>query len=174
MGQCPLIATMKLYLVLVPLLLSLSSCSAEGGLFGFGLLGGDDGGSGTGTESPLSPGILGQLESALTPPTEAPKPDVLGTVMAIMDIVSGKSSELPLEGIAALFGITATPIPSPVKEPLKFLMHPLILAGVTMNPAALALGMGNLAGNLALTHILNNKGLIGGSILASLSTFQAM
>merc|ERR1711962_535469 len=87
------------------------------------LLRGDDGGSGTGTESPLSPGILGQLESALTPPTEAPKPDVLGTVMAIMDVVSGKSSELPLEGIAALFGITATPIPSPVKEPLKFLMR---------------------------------------------------
>merc|ERR1719334_1627594 len=109
----PLIATMKLYLVLVPLLLTLSSCSAEGGFLGLGLFGGDDGGSGTGTESPLSPGILGQLESALTPPTDAPKPDVLGTVMAIMDVVSGKSSELPLEGIAALFGITATPIPSP-------------------------------------------------------------
>merc|ERR1711874_869648 len=148
---------MKCLLLLFPLL-CLSSAKPEGGLFGWGLLGGDPttAPAPATTAAPESdPGIEDLLFSLLAGgSSSAETPDIPG----IMNVLTGQSDTLPIEKIAGLFGITADPIPSPVSEPIKFLTHPLItpliLAGVTMNPPAIALAMGNLAGSLALTHIL--------------------
>ena len=77
--------------------------------------------------------------------------------MNIIDVLTGKATSLALDQLSGLLGLD-NPVPSPLSDPVGFLTHPLItpiiLGAVTLNPAAVALAMGGLAGNMALTHIM--------------------
>merc|ERR1712121_316150 len=140
----------------------------EGGLFGFGLL--DFGGDATATTTAAPSDPLALLTSILTEaagettPTDstATDPDLIGRVI---DVLTGVTTCLPFEDIASLLGIETSPVPSPSSDPIGFLLHPLILpiilAAITVNPAALALAMGALAGNLMLTHLLTQQAAEG-------------
>ena len=69
---------------------------------------------------------------------------------------SPQATTLALDQLSNLLGLN-NPVPSPLADPVGFLTHPLItpilLGAITLNPAALALAMGGLAGNLVLTHM---------------------
>merc|ERR1712098_900608 len=141
----------------------------EGGLFGFGLL--DFGGEATATTTAAPSDPLALLTSILTEAagetqtttdSTATGPDLIGRVI---DVLTGVTTCLPFEDIASLLGIETSPVPSPSSDPIGFLLHPLILpiilAAITVNPAALALAMGALAGNLMLTHLLTQQAAEG-------------
>ena len=112
----------------------------DGGLLGFGLLGGGD------------------TTTAAADATTASSDGLAGPIQGLLDLLTGVSSTLPIADIASLMGINTDPVPSPFSDPLGFVMHPLItpiiLAAVTLNVPALALAQGALAGNLIITHLL--------------------
>merc|ERR1712200_256372 len=128
----------KMYLVNLHPVLCIVSAAPEGGLLGFGLLGG--GGSSTSTSRT----------------TTASSSDNSGIIQNLIDVLTGKVATIALDQLSNLLGLN-NPVPSPLSDPVGFLTHPLIspiiLAAVTLNPPALALAMGGLAGNLVLTHI---------------------
>merc|ERR1712037_1082700 len=138
----------KMHLLSLLPLLCIVSAAPEGGLFGFGLLGGD---STTNTTTTTSPSTT---PAAAT--TAVSSSDTSGIIQNLVDVLTGKVATIALDQLSNLLGLN-NPVPSPLSDPIGFLTHPLIspiiLAAVTLNPPALALAMGGLAGNLVLTHI---------------------
>merc|ERR1712117_334911 len=128
-------SSLKMYLVSLLPVLCIVSAAPEGGLLGFGLLGGGDSTTSTSTAS---------------------SSDNSGIIQNLIDVLTGKVATIALDQLSSLLGLN-NPVPSPLSDPVGFLTHPLIspiiLAAVTLNPPALALAMGGLAGNLVLTHI---------------------
>merc|ERR1719435_437296 len=133
---------------LLPLVCLVAS-APEGGLFGLGLLGG---------------GATTTLVDALTT-TVATDAATTSAIQNILDVLTGKATTLALDQLSNLLGLN-NPVPSPLADPVGFLTHPLItpilLGAITLNPAALALAMGGLAGNLVLTHMFTmaSEGLL--------------
>merc|ERR1719431_1337579 len=117
-----------------------------GGLLGFGLLGGD-------ADTTAAP-----ADTAAADATTAANDALAGPIQALIDLLTGVTTQLPIADMAALLGINTTPIPSPFSDPLGFVTHPLItpiiLAAVTLNVPGMALAQGALAGNLLITHLL--------------------
>merc|ERR1712180_326001 len=144
----------KMYLVSLFPVLCIVSAAPEGGLLGFGLLGG--GGSTTSSSTTISPATTTALVEVLTSTTTASSSDNSGIIQNLIDVLTGKVATIALDQLSSLLGLN-NPVPSPLSDPVGFLTHPLIspiiLAAVTLNPPALALAMGGLAGNLVLTHI---------------------
>ena len=103
--------------------------------------------------------LTGGSEDTTTAATTAAASGLEGPIQALLDLLTGVTTVLPIKDIASLMGINMDPIPSPLSDPLGFVMHPLvtpiILAAVTLNLPALALAQGALAGNLLITHLLN-------------------
>merc|ERR1711990_1190634 len=144
----------KMHLLSLLPLLCIVSAAPEGGLFGFGLLGGDSStNTTTTTTAPIT--TTTALVEALTSTTAASS-DNSGIIQNLVDVLTGKVATIALDQLSSLLGLN-NPVPSPLSDPIGFLTHPLIspiiLAAVTLNPPALALAMGGLAGNLVLTHI---------------------
>merc|ERR1711990_70057 len=144
----------KMHLLSLLPLLCIVSAAPEGGLFGFGLLGGDSStNTTTTTTGPIT--TTTALVEALTSTTAASS-DNSGIIQNLVDVLTGKVATIALDQLSSLLGLN-NPVPSPLSDPIGFLTHPLIspiiLAAVTLNPPALALAMGGLAGNLVLTHI---------------------
>merc|ERR1712198_557863 len=154
--------TFKMQLLSLLPLLCIVSAAPEGGLFGFGLLGGDSTSSNTTTTTAptttttASPATTTALVEALTSTTASSSSDNSGIIQNLVDVLTGKVATIALDQLSSLLGLN-NPVPSPLSDPIGFLTHPLIspiiLAAVTLNPPALALAMGGLAGNLVLTHI---------------------
>merc|ERR1711951_128250 len=151
----------KMQLLSLLPLLCIVSAAPEGGLFGFGLLGGDSISNTTTTTAPTttttaSPATTTALVEALTSTTASSSSDNSGIIQNLVDVLTGKVATIALDQLSSLLGLN-NPVPSPLSDPIGFLTHPLIspiiLAAVTLNPPALALAMGGLAGNLVLTHI---------------------
>merc|ERR1711881_793480 len=107
------------------------------------------------TTTTASPATTTALVEALTS-TTAGSSDNSGIIQNLVDVLTGKVATIALDQLSSLLGLN-NPVPSPLSDPIGFLTHPLIspiiLAAVTLNPPALALAMGGLAGNLVLTHI---------------------
>ena len=139
-------------LLLLPFL-CLATASPAGGLFGFGLLGGDTAttvaGAAGATDAPSNP-LVSVLTGLLPVPAGMDATALDTSLTGMIAVLTGQSTDLPLEAMAALIGINTTPIPSPLSDPLAFLTHPLvvpiILAAITLNPAAVALASGGLVG----------------------------
>merc|ERR1711971_557493 len=156
----------KMHLFSLLPLLCIVSAAPEGGLFGFGLLGGDSSTTNNTTTSSAaststttaSPATTTALVEALTSTTTttASSTDNSGVIQNLVDVLTGKVATIALDQLSSLLGLN-NPVPSPLSDPIGFLTHPLIspiiLAAVTLNAPALALAMGGLAGNLVLTHI---------------------
>merc|ERR1712121_120716 len=153
----------KMHLLSFLPLLCIVSAAPEGGLFGFGLLGGDST-TNTTTTTTAAPSTTPSattttataLVEALTTTTANSSSDTSGIIQNLVDVLTGKVATIALDQLSNLLGLN-NPVPSPLSDPIGFLTHPLIspiiLAAVTLNPPALALAMGGLAGNLVLTHI---------------------
>merc|ERR1712012_512716 len=145
----------KMYLVSLLPVLCIVSAAPEGGLLGFGLLGGGDSSSST-SSTTSSPATTTALVEVLTSTSTASSSDNSGIIQNLIDVLTGKVATIALDQLSSLLGLN-NPVPSPLSDPVGFLTHPLIspiiLAAVTLNPPALALAMGGLAGNLVLTHI---------------------
>merc|ERR1711934_1027011 len=139
----------KMHLLSLLPLLCIVSAAPEGGLFGFGLLGGD---STTNTTTTTAPSTTPSASTT----TAASSSDTSGIIQNLIDVLTGKVATIALDQLSSLLGLN-NPVPSPLSDPIGFLTHPLIspiiLAALTLNPPALALAMGGLAGNLVLTHI---------------------
>merc|ERR1711936_537701 len=105
---------------------------------------------------PPSPAPTTALVEVLTSTTTASSSDNSGIIQNLIDVLTGKVATIALDQLSSLLGLN-NPVPSPLSDPVGFLTHPLIspiiLVAVTLNPPALALAMGGLAGNLVLTHI---------------------
>merc|ERR1712013_413906 len=119
-----------------------------GGLLGLGLLGGDSSGASDATTAGAGDATTaGAADDGLA-----------GPMKALIDLLTGVTTVLPIADIATLMGINTDPVPSPFSDPLGFVMHPLvtpiIMAAITFNIPALALAQGALAGNLIITHLL--------------------
>merc|ERR1712106_378659 len=148
----------KMHLLSLLPILCIVSAAPEGGLFGFGLLGGDSTTNTTTTTTTAAPSTTTTtaLVEALTSTTAGSGSDNSGIIQNLVDVLTGKVATIALDQLSSLLGLN-TPVPSPLSDPIGFLTHPLIspiiLAAVTLNPPALALAMGGLAGNLVLTHI---------------------
>merc|ERR1712038_250256 len=147
----------KMYLVSLLPVLCIVSAAPEGGLLGFGLLGGGDSSTTTSTSTNTSsPATTTALVEVLTSTTTTSSSDNSGIIQNLIDVLTGKVATIALDQLSSLLGLN-NPVPSPLSDPVGFLTHPLIspiiLAAVTLNPPALALAMGGLAGNLVLTHI---------------------
>merc|ERR1712168_234734 len=158
---CRVQKTFKMQLLSLLPLLCIVTAAPEGGLFGFGLLGGDSTSNTTTTTAPTttttaSPATTTALVEALTSTTASSSSDNSGIIQNLVDVLTGKVATIALDQLSSLLGLN-NPVPSPLSDPIGFLTHPLIspiiLAAVTLNPPALALAMGGLAGNLVLTHI---------------------
>merc|ERR1712012_429660 len=150
-------ASPKMYLVSLLPVLCIVSAAPEGGLLGFGLLGGGDSTTSTSTSTTSSPATTTTaLVEVLTSTSTASSSDNSGIIQNLIDVLTGKVATIALDQLSSLLGLN-NPVPSPLSDPVGFLTHPLIspiiLAAVTLNPPALALAMGCLAGNLVLTHI---------------------
>ena len=117
-----------------------------GGLLGLGLLGGDSSGASDATTAGAGDATTNANDG------------LEGPMKALIDLLTGVTTVLPIADIAALMGINTDPVPSPFSDPLGFVMHPLvtpiIMAAITFNIPALALAQGALAGNLIITHLL--------------------
>merc|ERR1712198_52098 len=158
---CRVQKTIKMQMLSLLPLLCIVSAAPEGGLFSFGLLGGDSTSNITTTTAPTttttaSPATTTALVEALTSTTASSSSDNSGIIQNLVDVLTGKVATIALDQLSSLLGLN-NPVPSPLSDPIGFLTHPLIspiiLAAVTLNPPALALAMGGLAGNLVLTHI---------------------
>merc|ERR1711917_75967 len=159
---CRVQKTFEMQLLSLLPLLCIVSAAPEGGLFGFGLLGGDSSSNTTTTTTAptttttASPATTTALVEALTSTTASSSSDNSGIIQNLVDVLTGKVATIALDQLSSLLGLN-NPVPSPLSDPIGFLTHPLIspiiLAAVTLNPPTLALAMGGLAGNLVLTHI---------------------
>merc|ERR1719383_212034 len=88
--------------------------------------------------------------------TETPS---TGLLESMLSVLTGTASELQLESIAQLMGISTKPIPNPLEDPFGFLTHhlvyPVILAALIKNPLALMVAKASLAGGVLLQSILS-------------------
>merc|ERR1711970_621025 len=168
----------KMHLLSLLPLLCIVSAAPKGGLFGFGLLGGDSStNTTTTTTAPIttttaSPATTTALVEALTSTTAASS-DNSGIIQNLVDVLTGKVATIALDQLSSLLGLN-NPVPPPLSDPIGFLTHPLIspiiLAAVTLNPPTLALAMGGLAGNLVLTHIFTiaTEALVSTTVAAAI------
>merc|ERR1712105_81817 len=155
----------------------LFSAAPEGGLFGFGLRGGDSTTNTTTTtaapSTTPSASTTTALVEALTSTTAASSSDTSGIIQNLVDVLTGKVATIALDQLSNLLGLN-NPVPSPLSDPIGFLTHPLIspiiLAAVTLNPPAMALAMGGLAGNLVFTHIFTiaTEALVSTTVAAAI------
>merc|ERR1712010_254422 len=163
----------KMHLLSLLPLLCIVSAAPEGGLFGFGLLGGDSTTNTTTPSTTPSASTTTALVEALTSTTAASSSDTSGIIQNLIDVLTGKVATIALDQLSSLLGLN-NPVPSPLSDPIGFLTHPLIspiiLAAVTLNPPALALAMGGLAGNLVLTHIFTiaTEALVSTTVAAAI------
>merc|ERR1712037_691313 len=132
----------KMHLLSLLPLLCVVSAAPEGGLFGFGLLGGDSTTNTTTTTSPSTTPAAATttaLVEALTSTTAVSSSDTSGIIQNLVDVLTGKVATIAL-------------------------------AAVTLNPPALALAMGGLAGNLVLTHIFTiaTEALVSTTVAAAI------
>merc|ERR1712212_225317 len=132
----------KMHLLSLLPLLCIVSAAPEGGLLGFGLLGGDSSTNNTTTTTtPIT-------TTTASPATTTASSDNSGIIQNLVDVLTGKVATIALDQLSSLLGLN-NPVPSPLSDPIGFLTHPLIspiiLAAVTLNPPALALAMGGLA-----------------------------
>merc|ERR1712112_623127 len=159
-------------------LLCIVTAAPEGGLFGFGLLGGDSTTNTTTTTTAApsttpSTSTTTALVEALTTTTANSSSDTSGIIQNLVDVLTGKVATIALDQLSNLLGLN-NPVPSPLSDPIGFLTHPLIspiiLAAVTLNPPAMALAMGGLAGNLVLTHIFTiaTEALVSTTVAATI------
>merc|ERR1712126_574494 len=165
------------FLSLLPLLCVVSA-APEGGLFGFGLLGGDSTTTNTTTTTTApstTPSAITTtaLVEALTTSTTATSGDNGGIIQNLVDVLTGKVTTIALDQLSNLLGLN-NPVPSPLSDPIGFLtlplITPIILAAVTLNPPAMALAMGGLAGNLVHTHIFTiaTEALVSTTVAAAI------
>jgi hypothetical protein len=144
-------------LLLLPIL-ALATAVPEGGLFGFGLLpfGGETNADTTAAPAASTTAVSTTALVTALSSTAATTASTNDALQNILDVLTGKATTLSLDLLSGLLGLK-NPVPSPLSDPIGFLTHPLItpilLAAVTLNPPALALAMGALAGNLVLTHM---------------------
>merc|ERR1711981_748472 len=158
--------TFKMLLLSLLPILCIVSAAPEGGLLGFGLLpfGGDSTSNTTTSSAPST--------TTASPATTASSGDNSGIIQNLVDVLTGKVATIALDQLSSLLGLN-NPVPSPLSDPIGFLTHPLIspiiLAAVTLNPPALALAMGGLAGNLVLTHIFTiaSEALVSTTVAAA-------
>ena len=129
------------------------------------LTGGGDGGESTtqsGTTTTTSnPDIFALIGGILsgggqTTTTPAPSTDI---IQSIMNVLNGSTTELPIDEVMSLFGLTPNnPVPNPLEDPIGFLLHPLVtpilLTAVTGNLPGLLLAKANLAGSIILQMIM--------------------
>ena len=97
-------------------------------------------------------GILGGGQTT----TPAPSTDI---IQAIMNVLNGSSTELPIAEVMSLFGLTPNnPVPNPLQDPIGFLLHPLVtpilLTAITGNLPGLLLAKASLAGSIILQMIM--------------------
>merc|ERR1712110_1262833 len=136
--------TFKMLLLSLLPILCIVSAAPEGGLLGFGLL-------------PFGGDSTSNTTTSSAPSTTTASP----------------ATTIALDQLSSLLGLN-NPVPSPLSDPIGFLTHPLIspiiLAAVTLNPPALALAMGGLAGNLVLTHIFTiaTEALVSTTVAAAI------
>merc|ERR1712112_816716 len=162
-------------------LLCIVTAAPEGGLFGFGLLGRDSTTNTTTTTTTATPSTTPSattttttaLVEALTTTTASSSSDTSGIIQNLVDVLTGKVATIALDQLSNLLGLN-NPVPSPLSDPIGFLTHPLIspiiLAAVTLNPPAMTLAMGGLAGNLVLTHIFTiaTEALVSTTVAATI------
>merc|ERR1712228_1132430 len=92
----------------LPCSLHYKDSERDGGLLGFGLLGG------------------GETTTAAADATTASSDGLAGPIQGLLDLLTGVTSTLPIADIASLMGINTDPVPSPFSDPLGFVMYPLI------------------------------------------------
>merc|ERR1712080_520032 len=143
--------TMKsVLLLLLPLLCSSSPHLEDRGFFG----------DLWGAVNPID-NVLGLLSSSNNTDTSEATTEAteegsnFAAIQAITDVLTGVSNVLPLDLLKQLLGLT--PVPSPMVDPVGFLKHPLVvpilMSAITLNPPAMAMAMGALAGNMALMYL---------------------
>merc|ERR1712013_637096 len=98
----------KMYLVSLLPVLCIVSAAPEGGLLGFGLLGGDS---------------TTALVEVLTSTTTASSSDNSGIIQNLIDVLTGKVATIALDQLSSLLGLN-NPVPSPLSDPVGFLTHP--------------------------------------------------
>merc|ERR1712025_1287965 len=168
----------KMHLLSLLPLLCIVSAAPEGGLFGFGLLGGDSTTNTTTTTAapsttPSATTTTALVEALTTTTASSSSSDTSGIIQNLVDVLTGKVATIALDQLSNLLGLN-NPVPSPLSDPIGFLTHPLIspiiLAAVTLNPPAMALAMGGLAGNLVLAHIFTiaTEALVSTTVAATI------
>merc|ERR1711951_285212 len=159
--------TIKMQMLSLLPLLCIVSAAPEGGLFGFGLLGGDSTSNTTTTTAPTttttaSPATTTALVEALTSTTASSSSDNSGIIQNLVDVLTGKVATIALDQLSSLLGLN-NPVPSPLTDPIGFLTHPLIspiiLAAVTLNPPRSCTGNGRSCWKpCANTHLHHRDG----------------
>merc|ERR1712013_357745 len=99
----------KMYLVSLLPVLCIVSAAPEGGLLGFGLLGGD---STTSTSTTTT-----ALVEVLTSTTTASSSDNSGIIQNLIDVLTGKVTTIALDQLSSLLGLN-NPVPSPLSDPV--------------------------------------------------------
>merc|ERR1711934_891584 len=94
----------KMHLLSLLPLLCIVSAAPEGGLFGFGLLGGD---STTNTAPSTTPSAstTTALVEALTSTTAASSSDTSGIIQNLVDVLTGKVAAIALDQLSSLLGL---------------------------------------------------------------------
>merc|ERR1712243_40938 len=94
----------------------------------------------------------------LLPGQGTPSPPSIGVISSLIGVLTGASTSLPIPDIANLLGISMTPVPNPMTNPIGFLPHPMVTpvisAAVTMNLPALIIAKASLAGSIVLQKLL--------------------
>merc|ERR1711936_390413 len=110
----------KMHLLSLLPLLCIVSAAPEGGLFGFGLLGGDSttntttSSAASTTTTTASPATTTALVEALTSTTTtASSSDNSGIIQNLVDVLTGKVATIALDQLSSLLGLN-NPVPSPL------------------------------------------------------------
>merc|ERR1712212_1148042 len=109
----------KMHLLSLLPLLCIVSAAPEGGLFGFGLLGGDS--STNTTTTTTAPITTTTVVEALTSTTAASS-DNTGIIQNLIDVLTGKVATIALDQLSSILGLN-NPVPSPLSDPIGFLTH---------------------------------------------------
>merc|ERR1712115_323393 len=110
----------KMYLVSLLPVLCIVSAAPEGGLLGFGLLGGGD-----------STATTTALVEVLTSTSTASSSDNSGIIQNLIDVLTGKVATIALDQLSSLLGLN-NPVPSPLSDPVGFL--PILLSAQSSWP----------------------------------------
>merc|ERR1712181_154081 len=93
----------KMHLLSLLPLLCIVSAAPEGGLFGFGLLGGDSTTTNTTTASPATTTAL--VEALTSTTTTASSGDNSGIIQNLVDVLTGKVATIALDQLSSLLGL---------------------------------------------------------------------